>query len=145
MPAFYALRDTKTPVVAAFIAFVTNAVLGYVLGLYFSLHQFGLALASSISAAVNFLLLIYILNKRTKNLVSYGSVDFIMKTVAFSVIMGFVAWKASQYVNWTDNPTHLNALFLLLIILLSLAIYFGLSKMFNLRELNDLKGIIRRK
>lgn len=145
VPAFYALRDTKTPVVVAFIAFVTNAVLGYVLGLYFSLHQFGLALASSISAAVNFLLLIYILNKRTKNLVSYGTLDFIMKTAAFSVIMGFAAWKASQYVNWTDNATHLNALFLVLIILLSLAIYFGLSRIFNLRELNDLKGIIRRK
>jgi len=145
VPAFYALRDTKTPVTVAFIAFVTNAILGYVLGLYLSLHQFGLALASSISATVNFLLLIYLLNRRTKNLLSGGSAGFAVKTASFSVIMGLVAWKVSQFVNWIDNETYLNVLFLMLIILLSFAIYCALSKMFNVRELNDLRKMISRK
>ena len=40
-PAFYAMQDTKTPVIVAFIAFVANAVLGYVLGFKFGLLHTG--------------------------------------------------------------------------------------------------------
>lgn len=145
VPAFYALRDTKTPVVMAFIAFIVNIALGYILGLYLSLHQLGLALASSVSAVVNFLLLIYILNKRTKNLISDGFVYFIVKVTVFSAIMGFIAWKVSHYVSWSNNGLSLNILFLMIIILFSLLVYVVLSKMFKVEEINDFREILYRK
>ena len=145
VPAFYALKDSRTPVLIAFVAFIVNVILGYILGLYFSLHQFGLALASSISAIVNFLLLIYLLSKRTKNLVSDDFINFVIKIVICSAVMGFISWKVSQYVNWSDNRSSLDILCLTLIVLFSLAIYFGLSKIFNIKEVDDLKGILSRK
>jgi len=145
VPAFYALKDTRTPVIVAFVAFVVNIILGYILGLYFSLHQLGLAIASSISATVNFLLLIYFLNRRTKILLTDDFINFVIKIVIFSALMGFITWKISEYVNWSDNQSSINLLYLLGIILVSFVIYFGLSKIFKIKEVHDLKGILSRR
>jgi putative peptidoglycan lipid II flippase len=60
--AFYALQDTKTPVKAATVCLVLNAVLNA--ALMFPLKVGGIALASSIAGAVNCALLWYKLNKR---------------------------------------------------------------------------------
>ena len=60
--AFYALQDTKTPVKAATICLVINAVLN--VALMFPLKVGGIALASSIAGAVNCLLLWNGLNKK---------------------------------------------------------------------------------
>jgi len=60
--AFYALQDTKTPVKAATVCLVVNAVLNGVL--MFPLKIGGIALASSIAGAVNCLLLWHGLNKK---------------------------------------------------------------------------------
>ncbi|MCZ6790995.1 MAG: murein biosynthesis integral membrane protein MurJ, partial [Candidatus Dadabacteria bacterium] len=46
-PAFYSMQDTRTPVIIAFVAFIVNAVFGYVLGFTFDLKHTGLAFASS--------------------------------------------------------------------------------------------------
>ena len=145
VPAFYALKDTRTPVIIAFVAFIVNIILGYILGLYFSLHQLGLALASSVSATVNFLLLFYLLNRRAGNLVVDDFINFIVKVVLFSAVMCLLTWKVSQYVSWSDNESTLNILYLAGILLFSFVIYFGLSRIFNIKELTDLKGILSRK
>ncbi|MGI9554144.1 MAG: murein biosynthesis integral membrane protein MurJ [Thermodesulfobacteriota bacterium] len=145
VPAFYALKDTRTPVIIAFVAFIVNIILGYILGLHLSLHQFGLALASSVSATVNFVLLIYLLNKRTANLISDDFINFIFKVIIFSGLMGLITWKLSRYVNWSDNQSYINIVYLAGIILFSFVIYFGLSKIFKINEVNDLKGILSRK
>jgi putative peptidoglycan lipid II flippase len=60
--AFYALQDTKTPVKAATVCLVINAVLNA--ALMFPLKVGGIALASSIAGAVNCLLLWHGLNKK---------------------------------------------------------------------------------
>ena len=145
VPAFYALKDTRTPVIVAFVAFIVNIILGYILGLYLSLHQLGLALASSVSATVNFLFLIYFLNKRAGKLVSDDFINFIVKVVLFSAVMGLLTWKVSEYVNWSDNKSTLNILYLGGILLFSFVIYFGLSRIFNIKEIADLKAILSRK
>ena len=145
VPAFYALKDTRTPVKVAFGAFIVNIILGYILGLYLSLHQFGLALASSISATVNFLLLIYILNRRVKILLTDGFKNFVLKIVIFSALMALITWKLSGYIAWSDNEAIINIFYLAGIILFSFVIYFGLSRVFNIEEVNELKGILSRK
>lgn len=61
-PAFYALKDTRTPVTAAFIAFIVNLVCS--LMLMRVMQHAGLALASSISAGANMLLLFFLLRRR---------------------------------------------------------------------------------
>ncbi|VAX36536.1 Proposed peptidoglycan lipid II flippase MurJ [hydrothermal vent metagenome] len=62
--AFHALQDTKTPVKSAAICLGINAVLNIIL--MFPLKLVGIALASSISATINFTILLCLLNKKLK-------------------------------------------------------------------------------
>ena len=63
--AFYALQDTKTPVMTATVCLVVNVVLNAVL--MFPLKVGGIALASSIAGAVNCVLLWNGLHKKLKS------------------------------------------------------------------------------
>ena len=145
VPAFYALKDTKTPVMIAFVAFIVNIVFGYVLGIYFSMHQLGLALASSISSTINFLLLFYILNSRTKELFTRQFTDFLLRIIPVAVIMGAATWLLSGYIRWDDNESLINFAALAGIILVSFLIYFGLTKLMKVTEADHLINILRRK
>jgi putative peptidoglycan lipid II flippase len=59
---FYALGDTRTPVWAGFVSVVANVALAF--ALMWPLKHAGLALASSLSAYINLLLLYWLLRKR---------------------------------------------------------------------------------
>lgn len=61
-PAFYAMKDTRTPVLTAFAAFIAN--LAFSLMLMGPMLHAGLALASSLSAGINMLLLLYFLRRK---------------------------------------------------------------------------------
>ena len=60
--AFYALQDTKTPVYAGVAALLVNVVAA--VSLMGPFRHIGLALATSISATVNLVILVYILRRR---------------------------------------------------------------------------------
>jgi len=62
VPAFYALKDTKTPVLIAFVAFLLNLL--FSLALMGPLKHGGLALASSLSALGNMGLLLWLLRRK---------------------------------------------------------------------------------
>lgn len=62
VPAFYALKDTRTPVIIAFIAFLLNVA--FSLALMGPLLHGGLALATTLSALFNMGLLLYFLRKK---------------------------------------------------------------------------------
>src|SRR6185369_4092182 len=61
-PVFYALKDTKTPVYTAFAAFIIN--LCFSLALMGPLKHGGLALATTLSAFCNMLLLLWLLKRK---------------------------------------------------------------------------------
>jgi putative peptidoglycan lipid II flippase len=60
--AFHALQDTRTPVKIAVVGLILNVVLNFIL--MYPLKVGGIALASSISGTVNFVILFYFLNQR---------------------------------------------------------------------------------
>ena len=87
---FYALQDTKTPMINGAIAMVMNIVLNIILVKYLQLA--GLALATSISAIVCIFLLFGSLNKK----IGYFGQDKIIKTTIKSIVsaavMGLIIW-----------------------------------------------------
>ncbi len=85
---FYSMQDTKTPVKTALIAVVLNVVLNLIL--MWPLKLGGLALATSISATVNFLMLYYILKKRIGRLGTKETANSFVRVSLASVIMGIV-------------------------------------------------------
>jgi len=64
VPAFYALEDTKTPVMVAFWAMLTNIVVAVCTAIWTDLGNGGIALAASVSALLQAALLLWLLNRR---------------------------------------------------------------------------------
>ena len=94
---FYALQDTKTPMINGAIAMIMNIVLNIILVKYLQLS--GLALATSISAIVCIFLLFGSLRKK----IGYFGQDKIIKTtiksIVAAVVMGTVAYFAYDMVS----------------------------------------------
>jgi putative peptidoglycan lipid II flippase len=145
-PAFYSMQDTKTPVIIAFLAFIINAIIGYLLGFTFGLKHTGLALASSISSMFNFAVLLIILNKRVGKIHINETIILCIKIAIASTLMGLLAWGISKRGNWTDSETSIEKiLFLIISILGSSAVYLIISKLLKIDEVDQLIGLLRRK
>ncbi len=87
---FYALRDTWTPVWVGLLSFVLAFILNAVL-VYSPMQQGGLALAFSISAWFNIVLLGTLLRQRLKGLEGAALLQLASWLLSASAIMGFVA------------------------------------------------------
>lgn len=86
--AFYALQDTRTPVVVAFAAMLINVMLALVLVQFLS-HG-GLALAASISATFEAITLLFLARRRLGGLGEQRLLASVAKTSVAAVLMGFV-------------------------------------------------------
>ncbi|MCC6712093.1 MAG: murein biosynthesis integral membrane protein MurJ [Candidatus Dadabacteria bacterium] len=144
-PAFYAMQDTKTPVVVAFFAFLLNAALGYILGFTLGLSHTGLALANSASSIFNFLLLIYLLERRTGELRAGPIVRFAMLVTAISAIAAAAAWKISTYADWAAPDLTLEKLLTLISSMAAaVLIYVLLAKVFRIDESRYVFAVLKR-
>ncbi len=85
---FYSMHDTMTPVKTALISVILNVVLNLIL--MWPMKLGGLALATSISATVNFLMLYFILKKRIGRLGTKEITDSFIRVLLASIIMGIV-------------------------------------------------------
>ena len=98
VPVFYSLQDTKTPVKVAVIAMLTNVTCDLLF--MYPLKQFGLALATSLSAFVNFTLLAYILRQRIGRMGARRVLISAAKVLASSVLMGITAYVIGTTARW---------------------------------------------
>jgi len=87
---YFSMQDTKTPVKLGLVAVALNIALNLVLVRYMA-HG-GLALASSIAATINCLLLAYFLRKKLGCLDGRRIVRSTAKIAVASLVMGVVCW-----------------------------------------------------
>jgi len=85
--SFYSMQDTVTPVKVATVSLAVNAVLNLIL--MWPLKVGGIALASSISAAVNYFMLYHILEKRIGKM-DFGLRQYFIKVLIAAALMGLV-------------------------------------------------------
>ncbi|MBI5483395.1 MAG: murein biosynthesis integral membrane protein MurJ [Deltaproteobacteria bacterium] len=98
-PAFYSLKDTKTPVITAFVAFLLNLCLS--LALMGPLKHGGLALATTLSALGNMLMLVWFLRRKIgpfdgKRILTTG-----LKSVAASIPMTAAVMYICTFADWS--------------------------------------------
>lgn len=84
---FYSIQDTKTPVICATTAMFTNVIVSIVL--MNSMKHNGLALAYSLAATVQFVMLGYFIKKKIRQ-ISFNSItsSFLKSTIAASISVG---------------------------------------------------------
>jgi putative peptidoglycan lipid II flippase len=151
-PVFYAMEDTKTPVMVAFVAFVINfaaslALMGDInvegntgfvtrtistltarIGLI-PLGHGGLALATSISSICNFFMLLFILRRRLEGIpLQEVAHSFVRNLISASLMALPLYWIVGQ-IDWTGAGTNVyfNGLILVSLIILGGLLYLLLS------------------
>jgi putative peptidoglycan lipid II flippase len=145
-PTFYAIQDTKTPVMIAFFAFIVNALFGYILGFSFGLKHIGLTLASSISSIFNFFLLFFSLNKRIGMIDIKKTLMYVLKIGVASLIMGFTAWKISTFSEWSQSGISPEKIGVFLGSTVgAVVVYFAFAKILKVEELGFLFSMLKRK
>ena len=106
-PGFYSQQDTRTPVKIGIIAMLSNMVLNvaFVLPLYhwYNIGHVGLALATSASAWINALLLLYILKKRSIYVPCPGWLKFFSQLfIANSLLIALLIAGNYYWDHWYD-------------------------------------------
>jgi putative peptidoglycan lipid II flippase len=99
-PAFYALNDTKTPVKTAFIAFILNLCLS--LALMGPLKHGGLALATTLSAFGNMLMLLWFLRRKVGAFGGSGIIITGMKSIMATIPMTAAVLYACTFADWSQ-------------------------------------------
>ncbi len=137
VPAFFALQDTKTPVMVAFICLLVNAACGFVLGFVFSLDHFGLALASSVSSVINFVTLVVFLNGRLGGFLSYKIFVFLLKISVASAITGIAASAVASFSTWNATGFSVEKTLVAgVAVAVGVAVYFLLARILGVEEVS---------
>lgn len=145
-PAFYALKDTRTPVRIAILAMISNSVLNIIL--MFPLAHAGLALATSLSALLNASLLLIELHKKTGFTARPGFWVLFLKIVLATLVMTALIFLALPYLENRTFSLTFRALTLTGTIILASMLYFATAWLLKIQEvrliLSMIKGKIKR-
>ncbi|MBN2406124.1 MAG: murein biosynthesis integral membrane protein MurJ [Elusimicrobia bacterium] len=138
--AFYSLQDTKTPVITASIAMVLNIALNIIVvkvpGVRETFSVGGLALATALSSAVNFVLLVIVFRLRNGAIGATGILSSLGKHAAASAALGFFLYYSSLLTaGWSKYAR------VPLVVVLGAALYMAVSHILRVRELGELKKI----
>jgi len=91
-PAFYALKDFKTPAYGAVLSLITNFVLNAVLVFVFDFKALSVALATSVSCWINVYYLYNRLEKKTSKLLTEDGAEEFVKVISVSLVSGVITW-----------------------------------------------------
>jgi len=140
---FFAMQDTRTPVIMAVISIIANIILGVVL--MKPLAHGGLALATSLASMLNLGLLVHALRSKLGSLGWISIAQSACKTVLSSVGMGLAVWGTAGTVVPTANRTTAGLLGgLTASIVIGLCIYGVLSYLVKSQELKSILTEARR-
>ena len=127
--AFYSMHDTMTPVKTAFVAVILNIIFNLIL--MWPLKLGGLALATSISANFNFIVLFFLLKRRLGDFGTKQIIDSFFRILLASIVMGIIL---KLLLIFSPNFSFLN---LLLSIIIGIVTFILASYIFNVREMKD--------
>ncbi|MEE9523910.1 MAG: murein biosynthesis integral membrane protein MurJ [Thermodesulfovibrionales bacterium] len=142
--AFYSLKDTKTPFKILIIALITNITCSYIL--MHPLKHGGIALANTISSALNFIILLYFLRRKIGRVDARRTIASFFKALIASVIMGMAGYKMLQQEMWTESGNVLKKSgYLMSTIILCVLIFVVISYISKSSELEYLMDMIKKK
>ena len=150
VPVFYALHETRIPVLFSFFMVFVNAVLNYVSLSIFHFPFWSLALATSLTSTLNALFLFWILTRRFSTLslknFFFSTIQFLFlsigifgvcRGVVFLVDLGTVAMGPEGAWRWVIK--------IAISIVFSLIFWLGWGKLFKVAEIEKVQSLLLRK
>jgi len=144
VPAFYALQDTWTPLKIGLVCLGANVILNSIL--VFPLKHAGLALATSLSAMLNLILLSRKLSPKLEGIDMRGLIKSLLRIFASSIPMGVVSYFICSFGDWTTSGQGIQkALLLVAGIVAGLSAYLASSYWMKNEELMFLTKMVKRR
>jgi len=144
VPAFYALKDTRTPVLTALVAFFLNV--GFSLILMGPLLHGGLALATTLSAFFNMLLLLYFLRKKIGPFGGRKILFSGLRILLATLPMSLVVYLCMQTIDWSvQGEKFLKAGTLAVAVCAGILVFLLFAHLFRCEETARVSEIIRRR
>ncbi len=144
LPAFYALKDTRTPMKVGAVCLLVN--LGVSLALMGPLAHVGLALATSITSAVNLGLLLWLLRRRLGRLGGREVLVSGLRIALAAAGMAALVWAVVYLPDWGQTGGFWRRIARPLSGLgAGLLGYLALAWLLRLRELGELMQVLRRR
>lgn len=146
-PAFYAIERRFVPMIVSVVCVLTSAVLNWLFVIKFKLgHQY-LALSTSITAALNFVLLFLAMRHYAKGLHGRELLNGLLKLGAAALCMAGVCWLAQATVlaGWSHYTLWLRLAALGVTIAAAAAAYFGVNMLLKNEEVAVFSSLLRRK
>ncbi len=134
VPAFFAQKDTKTPLYISMASLILNIILNYILAFSLGFGHYGLALASSFASFLSVVLMLVILSQQKYILLQDVLDAFFIKVIIASAAMAAITIFATNLIELDDLLGLKKFLFTVFIIFLGLISYIGLSLAFGLRK-----------
>jgi putative peptidoglycan lipid II flippase len=143
--AFHAHRDTRTPVRVSAAMVGLNLALN--LALVGPMREAGLALATSITGLATFLILNHLLKRRHPDLEIGRLRNDFLRSLGATAVMGaaawsFVTWAGPLLPTWGKTAFGTRALPLGIAIVISMVVYFGLTRLMGMQ---DAVSLLRRR
>lgn len=135
-PAFYARKDIRTPVKAAFWSLIVVQLTNLAAVPLFS-HA-GLALSVGIGSVFNAGTLLFILRRRGIYRPQKGWLKAVFQTGSATLVMGGLLWWGQTFVSWMEMAWSLRAAGVLGMVAAAACLYFGMMFIFGWR-LSDLR------
>jgi len=142
--AFYALQDTKTPVMTAVASLLANIVFSFIFINWTSLAHGGLALATSLASMLNISLLTWQLRKKIGRMDGSRILRSLLKIIPASVAIGVIGWWVSKDPVWSkDGYTLVKAKLLVGSIVISIVTYIVTMWVLRSEELKFMGSLVR--
>lgn len=149
--AFYACNDTKTPLFSGIISIICNALFCNLLFNYTEIGASGMALAYSLSSIINCAILLIVLNKKLKGLELKSLVQYCVKLIAASLVMGALLICINKYIPvdfaraFSIKDKIYELLYLFAEIALGASVYYAVALLIKVEELRYIIDLIKRK
>jgi len=136
VPGFYAIGDSRTPMIISLISIGVNLVAVITLLEHTELGHAGLALSTSVVALVGFLVLFWILRNRIGGVYGRDLSASLIRVVFASAVMGVVVSYLSEFIQGQFGVMRgANLLDLAICIPAGAALFYGLCRMTGVPEL----------
>ena len=140
-PGFFAREDTATPVRIAAVSIVVNVALNLWLINYFG--HVGIALASSISAWLNVVLLVFFLSRRGHYQADRRLVIRIAGILGASAVMAAVLWFGAAWaVPWLSGTIIEKVVSLTALVVGGGIVYLGAARVFGVFSIAEIKASV---
>ena len=144
VPAFYSLQDTWTPLKIALICLGANVIFNSIL--IYPLKHAGLALATSLSSALNLILLFRKLSPKLGRLDVRKNIQSLFRILLCSLPMGFVAYFVCFLGDWSTTGNVVGKVLLLGVgIVGGIGVYLACSHLVKNEEMLFLLKMVKRK